>query len=142
LTSQRADTTRTHAVTFANVLIELNRKDVPELGTRPVYFHRRKLSADTTPEQFWGFFSFNQDPFGPTGLTVRLSGESSLKGRIVSESLPPDPPDYKQRFKTFEMYVSEPCSRYLVREVFGCIVMVLASTRKAHTFSSAVKFNA
>ncbi|CAE6345601.1 unnamed protein product [Rhizoctonia solani] len=92
-------------VTFANVLIELNRKDVPELGTRPVYFHRRKLSADTTPEQFWGFFSFNQDPFGPTGLTVRLSGESSLKGRIVSESLPPDPPDYKQRFKTFEIEI-------------------------------------
>ncbi|CAE6524909.1 unnamed protein product [Rhizoctonia solani] len=82
-------------VTRTDVLMTIHKKDIPELGTRPIYFYRRKPGADTSPRQFWGFFTFNQDPLGPTGLTVRCSGPNEW-GRIVSESLPPDPPEYEQ----------------------------------------------
>ncbi|CAE6499566.1 unnamed protein product [Rhizoctonia solani] len=91
-------------VSRTDVLITIDKMDVPELGTRPIYFYRRKLGADTSPEQFWGFFTFNQDPLGPTGLTVRRSGPNQ-RGRIVSESLPPDPPGYEQNCIELEMCV-------------------------------------
>ncbi|KAJ1310502.1 hypothetical protein OPQ81_007234 [Rhizoctonia solani] len=91
-------------VTRTDVLVSIDKKDIPELGTRPIYFYRRKSGVDTTPQQFWGFFTFNQDPLGPTGLTVRRSGTKQW-GRIVSESLPPDPPEYEPKWIDFEMCV-------------------------------------
>ncbi|CAE6434294.1 unnamed protein product [Rhizoctonia solani] len=91
-------------VTKTDVLMKIHKNDVPELGTRPVYFHRRRLSADTSPRQFWGFFSFNQDPLGPTGLAVRCSGPNQW-GHVASESLPPYPPNYDRNYAGLEINI-------------------------------------
>ncbi|CAE6524570.1 unnamed protein product [Rhizoctonia solani] len=91
-------------VNRTDVLITIDKQDIPELGTRPIYFYRRKPGADTSPQQFWGFFTFNQDPLGPTGLTVRCSGPNQ-RGRIVSESLPPDPSEYEQKWINLEIEI-------------------------------------
>ncbi|CAE6488876.1 unnamed protein product [Rhizoctonia solani] len=91
-------------VSMTDVTIRICKEDVPELGTRPIYFYRRKAGADTSPQQFWGFFTFNEDPLGPTGLTVRHSGPGQ-SARIVSESLPPDPADYKQKWTHLEIAI-------------------------------------
>ncbi|QRW26885.1 hypothetical protein RhiXN_01480 [Rhizoctonia solani] len=80
---------------MTEVTIKLDVEDVPELGTRPICFPRRKLSADTSSRQFWGFSSFNQDRLGPIGFALRYS-EPNQRGCIISESLFPDLPDYKQ----------------------------------------------
>jgi hypothetical protein len=85
--------TRIHPVIRTEGSINLYKHDIPELGTRPLYFYRKPNRATASPREFWGFFTFNQDPRGPTGLTVRYSEPFNL-GRVVSESLPPDPPDY------------------------------------------------
>lgn len=78
-----------------NASFTIRKCDVPELGTRPLYFYRKPNRVTASPREFWGFYSFNKDPLGPTGLTVRYSGPNNW-GRIVSESLPPDPVDYIQ----------------------------------------------
>ncbi|KAG8763085.1 hypothetical protein FRC11_006131 [Ceratobasidium sp. 423] len=91
-------------ITRTDVMLKIRKKNVPELGTRPIYLYRRKPGADTSPRQFWGFFTFNKDPLGPTGLTVRCSGPHQL-GRIVSESLPPDPPEYAHRWIDLEFEI-------------------------------------
>lgn len=66
----------------------IRKENVPELGTRPIYFYR-KPDPTAPPHEFWGFFTFNKDPTGPTGLTVRLT-EPEQYGCIFSENATPE----------------------------------------------------
>ncbi|KAG8740164.1 hypothetical protein FRC10_004690 [Ceratobasidium sp. 414] len=84
------DVNKLAIVTRIEVILTLYKCNVPELGTRPVYFFRKPNQATATPREFWGFFSFNPDPNGPTGISVRVNPLGL--GRLVSDSVvEPDP---------------------------------------------------
>jgi hypothetical protein len=87
--------------TRTSVKMNLTKEDVPELGTRPIYFYRKPNWKTATPQEFWGFFTFNKDPTGPTGLHIRERPDGCA--RIVSDSLPSDAPDSPQEEPNINM---------------------------------------
>jgi hypothetical protein len=78
------------SVTRTNASVTIVKEDIPELGTRPIYFYRKRNWRVATPQEFWGFFTFNKDPNGRTGLHVRVQADG--RARIVSDYLSPNAP--------------------------------------------------
>ncbi|KAG9126314.1 hypothetical protein FRC07_003969 [Ceratobasidium sp. 392] len=79
-------------VTQIEGVFRLCKRNCPELGTRPIYFFRNPNIATATPREFWGFFSFNTNPNGPTGISVRRGPDG--KSHLVSDwivGIPPEP---------------------------------------------------
>ncbi|KAG8703107.1 hypothetical protein FRC09_004349, partial [Ceratobasidium sp. 395] len=74
--------------------MSLYKRDCPELGTRPLYFFRKSDQTNTTPREFWGFFSFNPDPKGAPGINMRTSEQGM--GRVMSDSVPAGPTSWVQ----------------------------------------------
>ncbi|KAG9105664.1 hypothetical protein FRC07_009133 [Ceratobasidium sp. 392] len=72
----------------------LRKVNCPKLGTRPLYFFRKPDQVTATPREFWGFFSFNPDPNGPPGISIRVNPHG--KGRLVSDSVEPDPEGWSE----------------------------------------------
>ncbi|QRW15290.1 hypothetical protein RhiLY_14289 [Ceratobasidium sp. AG-Ba] len=81
-------------VTRTECSMLLHKRDCPELGTRPLYFHRRPNQVVASPREFWGFYSFNPDPNGSPGIKVRVSERGM--GRVMSDSMRPMPRGWVQ----------------------------------------------
>ncbi|KAG9101352.1 hypothetical protein FRC06_003152 [Ceratobasidium sp. 370] len=89
-------------ITRIEAILNIRKDNVPELGTRPIYFFRKPNQATATPREFWGFFSFNPDPNGPPGISVRVNPQGN--GCLVSDwVVEPDPKSWASH--NYEMHL-------------------------------------